>query len=92
MDECPLTITAGSFAASAMVAPGQTYLIDHPSGNHGAAGVLSFADGHVIVHQWQDSRTYTPVVPQPGMGSTTPLQSPDDPDCFYLAPLTSARR
>ncbi len=93
IDANPSTINAGSFAASAMAQPGQTYLIDYPSGNHGAAGVLSFADGHVIMHRWQDSRTYTPVAAQPGSGSgSSTLQSPDDPDCFYLAPLTSARR
>jgi len=92
-DENSYTINDGCFDAAAVAAPGQTYLIDYPSGNHGAAGVLAFADGHVIVHHWQDSRTYTPVAAQLGSGSTTStLQSPDDPDCFYLAPLTSARR
>jgi prepilin-type N-terminal cleavage/methylation domain-containing protein/prepilin-type processing-associated H-X9-DG protein len=94
IDENPYSINDGSFAAPAAATPGATYLIDFPASNHGKAGVLAFADGHVIVHQWQDPRTYTPYdLIQPGGGSqNNSLQTPDNPDCFYLAPLTSARR
>jgi prepilin-type N-terminal cleavage/methylation domain-containing protein len=87
MDEHAYSINGGGFEVSAVATPGATYLIDYASGRHGKADVLAFADGHVIVHQWQDVRTYTP----PGTLMTT-LQSPDNPDCFYLAPLTSAPR
>ena len=45
---------------SAVATPGNTYIIDFPSGLHGAAGVISFADGHVIIHKWLDKRTYSP--------------------------------
>ena len=88
MDENPFSINDGSFAVSAVATPGATYLIDWPTGLHGGSGGLSFADGHSIVHQWQDKRTYTPQgITTPGMGSTTSgLQTPDDPDCFYCAP------
>ncbi len=91
MDENPNSINAGTLYTSAFATPGNTYLIDFPSGLHGAAGVISFADGHVIIHKWLDSRTYTSEgivggIPQAG------LQTPDDPDCFYLAPITSAPR
>ena len=51
-----------------------------------------FADGHSIIHAWVDKRTYTPgdlVAPGEG-GSGSNLQTPDDKDCFYLAPITSA--
>ena len=95
MDENPFTINDGSFAVSAVATPGATYLIDYPTGLHGGSGGLSFADGHSIVHQWQDKRTYSPQLggKAPGTGSTSALlQTPDDPDCFYLAPLTSAPR
>jgi hypothetical protein len=53
---------------------------------------MSFADGHAIIHKWLDPRTYTPSgIVQPGMGSTqATVQTPDDKDCFFLAPLTSA--
>ena len=54
MDENPKTINDGSMAISAVAAPGSTYLIDYPSGMHGGAGGISFADGHSIVHKWQD--------------------------------------
>ncbi|HLX96130.1 MAG TPA: prepilin-type N-terminal cleavage/methylation domain-containing protein [Verrucomicrobiae bacterium] len=93
MDENPFTINDGSFAVSAVAAPGKTYLIDYPTGLHGGSGGLSFADGHSIIHQWQDKRTYNAQISGlgPGMGSTSgSIQTPDDQDCFYLAPLTSA--
>ena len=94
LDENPYSINDGSFAVSAVATPGSTYLIDYPSGYHAGAGGMSFADGHAIIHKWQDPRTYTPQgILQPGMGSTgSTRQTPDDPDCFFLAPLTSAPR
>ncbi|MGD0087359.1 MAG: type II secretion system protein [Verrucomicrobiota bacterium] len=95
IDENPYSINDGSFASSAVATTGYTYIIDYPSGLHGAAGVISFADGHVIVHKWQDLRTYTPmIVPQQGGAPGTPAfhPTPDDPDCFYLASITSGPR
>jgi prepilin-type N-terminal cleavage/methylation domain-containing protein/prepilin-type processing-associated H-X9-DG protein len=94
MDENPYSINDGSMAISALAAPGQTYLIDFPAGNHGNAGAIAFADGHAIVHKWLDQRTFTPAgILQPGMGSTSATgQTPDNKDCFYLAQITSAHR
>jgi len=98
LDENPFTINDGSFAVSAVALPGQTYLIDYPTGAHGKAGAMTFADGHSIIHKWQDDRTFTPPGlnnpnAKSGMGSTTATtQSPDDEDCFFLAPITSAPR
>jgi prepilin-type N-terminal cleavage/methylation domain-containing protein/prepilin-type processing-associated H-X9-DG protein len=96
VDENPYTINDGSFAVSAFAVAGANYLIDYPSANHNGAAGMSFADGHVIIHKWLDSRTYNPqLVPglTPGMGGTSSSwQSPDNPDCFYLAPITSAPR
>ena len=93
MDENPITINDASFAVSAVATPGHTYLIDYPTGWHGGAGGLSFADGHSTVHKWQDQRTYTPSLALHGNGGGgSTLQSPDNQDCFYLAPLTSAPR
>ncbi len=93
MDENPITINDGSFAVSAEAETGKTYLIDYPSGLHGGAGGMAFADGHAIVHKWQDPRTYTPPVSLHGNGGGgTTSESPDNPDCFFLAPLTSALR
>jgi prepilin-type N-terminal cleavage/methylation domain-containing protein len=93
MDENPITINDGSFAVSAEAATGKTYLIDYPTGLHGGAGGMAFADGHSVVHKWQDQRTYSPSLSlhgNGGGGNTT--ESPDNLDCFYLAPLTSAPR
>jgi prepilin-type N-terminal cleavage/methylation domain-containing protein len=94
MDENPYSINDASMAISAVATPGNTYLIDYPSGNHANAAGMSFADGHSIVHKWQDSRTYAPQgIIQAGMGSASAAKlSPDNPDCFYLAPITSAPR
>jgi len=95
IDENPYSINDGSFASSAVATPGNTYIIDYPSGLHGAAGVISFADGHVIIHKWLDSRTYSPnIQPQQGGAPGTPAAhpTPDDPDCFYLASITSGPR
>ncbi len=94
LDENPFSINDGSFAVSAAAGPGATYVIDFPSGLHGGAGGMAFADGHAIVHKWKDPRTYTPQgVIQAGHGSGSSVkQSPDNQDCFFLAPITSAMR
>jgi prepilin-type N-terminal cleavage/methylation domain-containing protein/prepilin-type processing-associated H-X9-DG protein len=94
LDENPFTINDGSFAVSAVATTGATYLIDYPSGYHGGAGGMSFADGHSIIHRWVDKRTYTPQgILSPGMGSTAATrQTPDNPDCFFLAPITTVLR
>lgn len=94
MDENPYSINDGSLAVSAAASPGDTYLVDWPSGNHNQAAGMAFADGHSIIHKWLDHRTYTPGdLTGPGQGGTgTTKQTPDDPDCFFLAPITSARK
>jgi type II secretory pathway pseudopilin PulG len=92
IDENPFSINDGSMATPSMVGPGATYLVDYPSGNHGKAAGLAFADGHSIVHRWLDDRTCNPAgVVLPGRGgSGNSLQSPDDQDCYYLAGISSA--
>jgi prepilin-type N-terminal cleavage/methylation domain-containing protein/prepilin-type processing-associated H-X9-DG protein len=93
MDENPISINDASLAISAAAATNATYLIDWPSGNHDQAAGIAFADGHSIIHKWLDKRTYTPTEPNPGQGGSGPtLQTPDDRDCFFLAPITSALR
>jgi prepilin-type N-terminal cleavage/methylation domain-containing protein/prepilin-type processing-associated H-X9-DG protein len=92
MDENPYSINDGSLAVPANATVGNTFLVDFPAGNHNAAAGIAFADGHALVHKWQDPRTYTPLgILQPGQGSTSSnKQTPDDQDCFYLASITSA--
>jgi prepilin-type N-terminal cleavage/methylation domain-containing protein/prepilin-type processing-associated H-X9-DG protein len=100
MDENPYSINDGAMAIAAAASSGNTYLIDFPSGLHAGAGGISFADGHAIIHKWQDPDTYNPqsfgIMPDqtnPG-GSHKPqaIGHNDDPDCFYLAGITSAAR
>jgi prepilin-type processing-associated H-X9-DG protein len=94
MDESPITINDASLAISAYAAPGATYLIDYPAGNHANGGGIAFADGHSITHKWLDPRTYSPGLSLHGAGGEGStkggLQTPDDLDCFYLANITSA--
>jgi prepilin-type N-terminal cleavage/methylation domain-containing protein/prepilin-type processing-associated H-X9-DG protein len=90
MDESPITINDGSLAVSAFSAPGSTYLIDFPGGNHASAAGIAFADGHSIVHKWTDVRTFTAPPALHGQQGGTGKQAPDDLDCFYLPPITSA--
>jgi len=93
MDENPVSINDASMAISAAAAVGETYLVDFPSGNHERAAGIAFADGHSLIHQWKDPRTYGAAGVVNGQGSQGPtLQTPDDPDCFYLAPITSVLR
>jgi prepilin-type N-terminal cleavage/methylation domain-containing protein/prepilin-type processing-associated H-X9-DG protein len=84
MDECPKTINDGSIATSASAAPGATYIIDSPAGNHNKASGIAFADGHAVIHHWNDPRTYDEAGASPG------AQSPDNQDCYYIASITSA--
>jgi prepilin-type N-terminal cleavage/methylation domain-containing protein/prepilin-type processing-associated H-X9-DG protein len=94
IDENPKTINDGSMAISAAASTGHTYVIDYPTGLHGGAGALAFADGHAIVHKWMDPDTYTYTGGTHGnAGQQQPsLKNPDDQDCFYLGPITSALR
>jgi len=87
MDENPLTINDASLAISAV--PG--YLVDYPASWHNHSSGISFADGHAIIHTWQDTRTYTPPPStSPGSGGTGTTASPNNVDTAYLAPITSA--
>jgi prepilin-type processing-associated H-X9-DG protein len=60
MDENPYSINDGSLAIPANATAGNTFLVDFPAGNHNASAGIAFADGHALVHKWQDSLTYTP--------------------------------
>jgi len=94
MDENPYSINDGSIAIVANAGTGNTHLVDFPSGNHGTSAGISFADGHSVVKKWNDKRTYSPTgLVGPGQGgNSSNSMTPDDPDCFYLASITSALR
>jgi prepilin-type N-terminal cleavage/methylation domain-containing protein/prepilin-type processing-associated H-X9-DG protein len=40
---------------------------DLPASYHNGAGSFSFADGHAVIHRWQDSTTIQPPVPDIGL-------------------------
>jgi len=58
--------------------------IDFPSTQHGMAGVIGFADSHVELHRWTDSRTRAPV-------QITRVAVPGSADWAWLRDRTSAR-
>jgi prepilin-type N-terminal cleavage/methylation domain-containing protein len=92
IDENPKTINDGSMAVSALAAANKTFIIDYPTGLHGNSGALAFADGHSLVHKWKDPGTYTYTGPVHGNGvqQSAAAKNPDNSDCFYLGPITSA--
>ncbi len=70
-DESPLTINDGFFAMpmttyDPLDLPNKAW-VSVPAAYHSNAGNLSFADGHVEIHRWNDERTLTAV-----LGSITP--------------------
>ncbi len=92
IDENPITINDASLAFSALATGANDCLIDFPASSHGQAAGLTFADGHCIVHKWVDPRTYTPP-PESTPGDVPGVtQTPNNKDCEYMAPLTSALR
>jgi prepilin-type N-terminal cleavage/methylation domain-containing protein len=94
MDESPLGISSGSITISANASLSFTVLLEAPGGNHDSGGVISFADGHSIVHKWQDARTFTlqsMFGAGTSLGTPEPL-SPADVDLIFLGALTSAPR
>jgi prepilin-type processing-associated H-X9-DG protein len=93
IDENPYSINDGSFAAPAAATSTGGYIVDFPSSNHNLGATMAFADGHALVHAWRDPDTYNPAASvEPGLGSQASFASPNNPDCVYLASVTSAPR
>jgi prepilin-type N-terminal cleavage/methylation domain-containing protein/prepilin-type processing-associated H-X9-DG protein len=62
LDEHPDSINDGYF----LITENQTW-DDLPASYHNGAGSFSFADGHAMIHRWQDSTTIQPPVPDIGL-------------------------
>ena len=62
-----------------------------PSALHRQRGVLAFADGHVEVRRWADSRTMVPI---PGGAAFIPHGTPasGSPDLVWLGERTTSRK
>jgi prepilin-type N-terminal cleavage/methylation domain-containing protein/prepilin-type processing-associated H-X9-DG protein len=54
----------------------------YPSSLHGGGATLSFADGHVEWHKWEDERTCPPVTYSERLPFGVP--SPNNPDVYWL--------
>lgn len=54
IEEDPFSINEGCFAGSMTAAE---KMIDWPAQNHDGSASISFADGHVETHRWEDPRT-----------------------------------
>ena len=60
-------------------------IASYPAGYHDGGANLSFADGHVEYHRWQDARTLPPVKYEKWLAET---ESPDNPDVAWLQERT----
>jgi prepilin-type N-terminal cleavage/methylation domain-containing protein/prepilin-type processing-associated H-X9-DG protein len=81
-DEHPDSIDDGIFYC----APYPTTLfVERPGNQHGGAGSITFADGHVEIHEWQGPVANSPVKYQ--VQNQIPC-SITDPDMLYLAQHT----
>jgi prepilin-type N-terminal cleavage/methylation domain-containing protein/prepilin-type processing-associated H-X9-DG protein len=61
-----------------------------PGNYHGRSSMLSFADGHVQGHRWQDARTYNP--PKTVVWHDHNYASPNNPDVVWLQQHASSRQ
>jgi prepilin-type N-terminal cleavage/methylation domain-containing protein len=67
--------------------PSQWKMIDFPGSYHGAAGGLSFADGHSEIHKWKDARTTPPI----GKLFNLNVPSPNNPDVYWMMERSTRR-
>jgi prepilin-type N-terminal cleavage/methylation domain-containing protein/prepilin-type processing-associated H-X9-DG protein len=97
MDEDPYSIDIANFNVcmkNARDGTGVTTMINWPATYHGNSASLSFLDGHVVIHKWQDPRTKNSarlIGGSPNIGGNLVTQSPDNPDILWLQSHTSAR-
>ncbi len=86
IEEDARSLNDGGFACMGPTG-GQTYsMIDWPATIHGMAGGVAFADGHVEMHRWLDSRTRLPS----DRDAWTSTQT-GNPDLEWLANHASAK-
>lgn len=67
-----------------------TRWIHFPSGLHRQRGVLTFADGHMEIHRWLDSRTMPRLTSGTYIGHSTGAGG--NPDLKWIADRTTSRR
>lgn len=89
IDEHPDSLNDGAFAVQMPAGPSDTRMVDYPASHHERSGTLAFADGHVELHPWTDSRTLQPV-----RYNSMPLNvaQPNSADLMWLTARTSGLR
>jgi prepilin-type processing-associated H-X9-DG protein len=90
IDEHPDSINDAAFAVQMPAGPSDTRMVDYPASHHERSGALAFADGHVELHLWTDSRTLPPV----RYSNVMPLNvaQPNSADVMWLTARTSGIR
>ena len=89
LDVAPGNICHSAFVIHKGVFPDLYYHL--PSTQHGAAGVVSFADGHVDTHKWIDPTT-TRLAREPWIPNHLSLQFPNNRDLDWLKEHASVQK
>ena len=84
IEEHPDSIGFVSFWVEEGLGP-NAKIASYPAGYHDRGANLSFADGHVEYHRWQDARTLLPVKYTKWLAETA---SPNNPDVAWLQERT----
>ena len=87
IEEHPDSINDGYF----LNRPDDHEWMDLPASTHDGAGVLSFADGHVEVHPWQNAETVRPAEPD-GAQLPFPVATGRRQDYYWLTWRSSIER
>lgn len=82
LDEHPDSIDDSLFIFSVGRSQGFAFWVNLPGSYHDGAGTISFADGHVILKRWLDTRTAPPVTYTTGIQRN--INVPGSPDYSWL--------
>lgn len=88
MDEREDSINDGLFQIDLKSRGKLARIVDYPASYHNRAAGLSFADGHVQIKRWLDTRT-TPAL-RPNQPIQLGVLSPDNPDVAWLQERSSS--
>lgn len=89
IDEREDSINDGYFAVDMTT---QYSIIDHPSSHHLGSGNLTFADGHVEPHRWNEGTTTPPVSPGNHLSGVPIFTSTTDQDMKWLTERATVRK
>jgi prepilin-type N-terminal cleavage/methylation domain-containing protein/prepilin-type processing-associated H-X9-DG protein len=93
IDEDPNSINDAAFAFAMPPNSTRTVFVDLPAAYHGGGCAFGFADGHAIIHHWQNPQVMLPVRwninTAPNIGNTIHGVA-NDPDVLWLAGHTTA--